>query len=93
MGNRLKVDLDALADTAGELRNLADEFRRAAQTGDLARHAVGHDRVADALGTFTGNWRRHRESLVSSLDAVAKMAEESHATYTRTDSELAGQAQ
>lgn len=91
MGGRLKVDLDALADTATELRGLAREFRGAAKTVDGAKSAVGHERVADALNEFSDNWRRHREALVKSLDAVSDMARDSRETYIEVDEDLATQ--
>lgn len=92
MGGRLKVDLGELADTAAQLRRLSGEFGRASKVGDAARWAVGHDKVADAVGEFTGNWRRHRDALRTSLEAVADMAQESHRTYRDTDRELAKEA-
>ncbi len=89
MGGRLRVDLDALSSTATELRGLATEFKGASKTVDAARGAVGHERVVEALEEFADNWRRHRDALVKSLDAVADMAKESHDLYVETDTELA----
>ncbi len=91
MSDRLRVDLAALRGTATELRGLAREFRDAAKKVDDARGAVGHRKVADALEEFAGNWRRHREALVSSLDAVADMAQNSHDTYREADEDLAAE--
>lgn len=90
MSGRLKVDLDALSDTARSLDVLARQFRNASCALGAARSAVGHPDVAAAMSEFTGNWRRHREALVSSLEAVADMASDSHAAYTEADRELAG---
>lgn len=91
MGDRLLVDLDALRETANELKTLAKDFRNASKTAADAMGAVGHDQVADALDEFTSNWRRHRDALVSSLDAVAQMARDSRATYVEADEELAAE--
>lgn len=91
MGDRLVVDLDALDARASDLRGLAREFRGSARQGAAARAAVGHERVAGALEEFTDNWRRHRDALVSSLDAVAQMARDSHDAYVETDEQLAAE--
>lgn len=88
MGDRLRVDLDLLSSTATELRGLASEFKGASRTVDGARGAVGHDRVVDALEEFADNWRRHRDALVKSLDAVAAMARDSHDAYVEVDTDL-----
>jgi hypothetical protein len=89
MGDRLLVDLDALDDTATELYDLSTEFRNATHTVDEARAAIGNARVVDAMDEFAHNWRRHRDGLVKSLDAVASMARDSHDTYVDCDDKLA----
>jgi hypothetical protein len=87
----LVVNLDMVQSTANTLNNLANEFNNASQiVGDAA---IGDDTIDSALGNFTGNWKVHRESLVSSMQSVQKMASQSYQDYTTTDSKLASELQ
>ena len=89
MGSHLKVDLSMLAETAAALDALHGEFSDAASIADGGSAAVGESSLQDALHDFQSNWSVHRKSLVASLDAVRKMAHQSHDTYQGVDRGLA----
>jgi hypothetical protein len=55
VGDHLKVDLAMLANTAGELRELAGKFAGVSRFGDDSSAAIGHPRVIDALDEFATN--------------------------------------
>lgn len=87
MSDRLRVDLSLLDATAAELKGLSLEFGDTADYTDPA--VIGHPKMADALEEFATNWKRHREGLTKSLDAVHQMAVDSAAHYRAVDEELA----
>lgn len=85
----LAYNLASLSATADELAALAADFEGSGSYVDRGSSAVGHDKVVDALDHFVDNWRRHRESLTSSLTAVAEMAQACHDGLRDTDDALA----
>jgi hypothetical protein len=93
VGSHLKVDLDLLEDTADALEQLRAEFADASQIADDYRGVLGSGEVADAVDDFVGNWRRHREKLINSIESLETMAEDSARTYREVDSELADSVQ
>ena len=89
MGEHLKVDLDLLEDTADALDQLRAEFADASQIADAYRGVLGSGEIADAVDSFVGNWRRHRDKLIKSIESLHVMAEDSAKTYREVDEELA----
>lgn len=87
----LVVNLDMVQSTANTLSNLADEFNNSSQI--VSDAAIGESIIDSALGNFTGNWKVHRENLVSSMNSVQKMASQSYQDYTATDNKLASELQ
>lgn len=87
MAGRMRVDLGLLDMTAADLKGLSGEFSDAADFADPA--VIGHPRMVDALEEFATNWKRHRQGLTKSLDAVHQMAMDSAAHYRQVDEELA----
>jgi hypothetical protein len=85
----LVVDLGMLAETADELSALISEFGDASKIVSTYTSAVGDADLAGALEEFAGNWRVHREKLLSSMHAVHQMASQSHRSYINTDEKLA----
>lgn len=89
MGDHLRVDLAALERTAAALTALRDEFARSGEITADAERAIGARPLIDALEDFATNWTRHRDKLLSSMDAVQAMAAQSAAGYRQVDDELA----
>jgi hypothetical protein len=54
-----------------------------------AQATVREPALVVALDSFAGNWAVHRQDLLSSMQAVYKMATESHKAYIETDDSLA----
>jgi hypothetical protein len=85
----LKVDLNALEETATALQHLRSEFADAASIAEEGEAAVGAHQLNSALHSFATNWKHHREGLLKSIDAIEKMASSSHQAYSETDHQLA----
>lgn len=89
MGTHLRVDLATLERTAGGLSALRREFADAGEIAEEYAFAVGAPALVEALVEFAGNWKHHRERLLSAIDAVHAMAANSVATYHEVDDALA----
>jgi hypothetical protein len=85
----LVVDLDLLASTAGSLSMLIEEFSNASKIVTSYQGAVGDPTLISALQAFAGDWQAHRQDLLSSMEAVYKMAAKSRQAYITTDDKLA----
>jgi hypothetical protein len=85
----LEVDLGLLERTAGSLGMLIEEFDNCSKIVNSAQAAVGEPALVAALDSFAGNWAVHRESLLSSMQAVYQMATGSRKAYIQTDDGLA----
>lgn len=85
----LVVDLDLLASTAGSLSMLIEEFSSASKIVTSSQGAVGDPTLISALQAFAGDWAVHRQDLLSSMEAVYKMATQSRKAYIATDDQLA----
>lgn len=85
----LAVDLGLLESTAGALSMLMEEFNNASKIVDDYQGDVGDPKLIGALNDFAGNWKVHRQTLLSSMQAVYKMATQSHKAYLDTDDKLA----
>lgn len=85
----LEVDLGLLERTAGSLGMLIEEFGNCSKIVNSAQAGLGDSTLAAALDSFAGNWAAHRQDLLSSMQAVYKMATASHKSYLQTDDSLA----
>jgi hypothetical protein len=85
VADHVHVDLTLLQDTAAALGVLRTEFSQAGAIVDANSQAVGAQPLVSALNTFAGNWKRHRQSLVTSIDAAEKMAQTGHDSYVKLD--------
>jgi hypothetical protein len=85
----LVVDLGLLESTAGALSMLMEEFNNASKIVDDYQGDIGDPRLLSALDDFASNWKVHRQTLLSSMDAVYKMATTSHKAYVNADDKLA----
>ena len=89
MGDRLRVDLVELSETACALTALVGDFQDAEKNADAASADVGSSEISDALNAFATNWNYHKKKLVSTLEAVRDMADQSRETYIGVDEQLA----
>lgn len=85
----LVVDLALLERTAGDLDVLIEEFGNASMIVSGYSGVIADPDLVTALQEFAGNWRVHREKLLSSMHAVHQMAATSQQAYIRTDNKLA----
>jgi Holliday junction resolvase len=85
----LVVDLGLLESTAGSLSMLIEEFSNASKIVSFAQQSVAEPVLVSALEDFANDWSVHRQDLLSSMEAVYKMATESHKAYIATDDKLA----
>jgi hypothetical protein len=85
----LVVDLGLLESTAGALSMLIEEFSNASRIVTLYQDAVGEPTLVAALQAFADDWKVHREDLLSSMEAVYKMATQSRKAYIALDDKLA----
>lgn len=83
----ISVDLTMLQQTASQLNTLISEFDNAAKIVSGAN--IGDGTIDGALGNFANDWKFHRKSLISSMQAVQKMASKGYKGYTSTDNKLA----
>ena len=89
MAPDLVVDLGLLESTAGSLSMLMEEFSNASNIVSDYQEAVGDQNLVSALQEFSSNWKVHRQTLLSSMESVYKMATESHKAFIDTDDKLA----
>jgi hypothetical protein len=87
--DHIKVDLTALQDLAASLQVLTREFREAPHTVSDGAQDVGAHELVDALHDFATNWDVHRKKLTSAMEHVAKLAQQGHDAFLKTDSDLA----
>lgn len=83
----LVVDLSLLEQTAGSLSSLIEEFSNASKIIDSAD--IREPVLVAALDDFASDWKVHRQGMVSSMNAVYKMATDSHKAYVNADDKLA----
>ena len=84
----LEVDIAALRDMAGNLKELKREF----ETQDVRvagyADAVGSDEIAGALEEFANNWSDQREEIGEMLQEVAGYAMIAVEAYTEVENVL-----
>jgi rRNA-processing protein FCF1 len=85
----LVVNLSLLESTAGALSMLIEEFSNASKIVSASQGEVAEPTLVSALDDFANDWTVHRQDLLSSMEAVYKMATESHKAYIATDDKLA----
>lgn len=85
----LSVNLSLLESTAGALSMLIEEFSNASKIVSASQGQIAEPALVDALDDFANDWSAHRKDLLSSMDAVYKMATKSHQAYIETDDKLA----
>ncbi len=86
-----KVDYEVLGDLGSQLAALRDEFDGVEDNIDGYKGAMGHDGVADKLGSFASNWSHKREEVAGNLDGVAQIASGAAGGYADADGQIADQ--
>ncbi|MGH3165270.1 MAG: hypothetical protein ACRDN0_05170 [Trebonia sp.] len=76
-----------LQQTANQLNTLINDFNNASSI--VSNADIGDGTIDGALNSFANDWKVHRSSLVSSMQAVQKMASKGYQDYTSTDTKLA----
>ncbi len=85
----LKVAFDLLESAEQTMTSLTSEFKNIkTSTGDY-NGALGSGDIADAMGSFSGNWDYHRDKLTGSMQALGQMITESKKQFHETDDKLA----
>jgi uncharacterized protein YukE len=78
-----------LTSLGGELKSLSDQIKGDGDLGDVGVDRVAHQKVADALDDFAGDWDDKRETLGNSLESISKQATQAADEFTKADEELA----
>ena len=89
MGDRIRVDLVELGETACALGALVTDFQGAEKQAEAASADVGSPEIADALHEFATNWNYHKKKLIATLEGVRDMADQGRETYIGVDEQLA----
>jgi hypothetical protein len=89
MQDRLKVDIGRIQSAADDVQTLHDRFANANQYLDGYRDALGHKGLADAMDSFSGDWKIHRDQLANRLQKLATDSQDAVDAYTGADSDLA----
>jgi hypothetical protein len=84
----ISVSTPRLRAIASELRALAADFGDARRVVAAGAREIGHGGLRHAVGSFAGNWSRHRARLVARALALADAAAGAAATYERLEATL-----
>lgn len=89
MADRLRVDIDAVRESARAVASLRDAMTNVgSQLGDV-RGPVGDEHLSSRLEDLLDGWRIHREQLCGDLDTFSKWTLTAADTYVATDDALA----
>lgn len=80
---QFSVDPAALADMAGRLRGLEEEFNGLEDTVEGYEEAVGSDELADKLRSFADNWSDKRKEIAKQIENVAGYATAAADAYSQ----------
>ncbi|MDR0346510.1 MAG: hypothetical protein LBI49_26000 [Nocardiopsaceae bacterium] len=72
--------LEGIENTLNSLKGQFDNINAVSQAADW-----GDPRISSAMGDFAGNWKDHRAKLVSSMQAMAKNANECRTATDKYD--------
>ena len=90
MVDHIKVDYATLGATADALRGISVGLRASAGGAGTGVEVLGHPALVGAMEDFTGNWRIHREQLISSVDGHEKLVRAALEGHQALDKALAG---
>ncbi|WP_166851390.1 hypothetical protein [Isoptericola sp. BMS4] len=89
MGERLRLDLDAVRDTATRLGSIRRNLDDAEAAADELAGMIPHRGLADAVATFGKDWDVARTALVEKLDGLHQATDGVAQTFEDVDGKLA----
>jgi hypothetical protein len=89
----LKVDYDQLTSSWSALHQLREEFDNATKLADSTDDIWGNGHVADAIHDFAGNWKLHKEKLISKMQKVEDATQGCIQTFQDADGKIAAGVQ
>lgn len=69
----LVVDTEMLIETGAQLAIVAQEFEDADRYAESVADAVGDDTLAEAVRSFTTDWKGRREKMRESIENLAEL--------------------
>jgi len=84
----LKVDYTLLDQSETSLSGLVSDFQNIKAQESSYDGALGSGDIAGAMDSFAGNWDYHRKKLVSSMQALGTMINQTKQAFTQTDTKL-----
>jgi hypothetical protein len=85
----LKVDYQLLASIHSTMTGLTTEFETIEDQASAFNSAYGHDGIASAMSSFSGNWSDHRKRLLGTMQNLDHMVTATSQDFHQTDSRLA----
>ena len=85
----VRIDLARLAAAGSTLTVVKSEFEDAKNTSRGLAHAVGSDRLADALVDFADKWDDRRADMVENIGSLAEAATAIADAFGQLDTEYA----
>jgi hypothetical protein len=85
----LKVDYQLLASIHSTLNGLTWEFQNIEDQASAYDSAFGSSAITAAMGGFSGNWSRHRKTLLSTMQNLDHMVTATAQRFHQADNQLA----
>ncbi|MFD9329431.1 hypothetical protein [Streptomyces sp. NPDC060065] len=83
------VDYDYLYTIKRDLKTVRSEFKDCSAHQDDMRNQYGSLSVSGAMEQFADNWDDHRKELLTSIEKVGKLVEQSIEGFQKLDQDLA----
>jgi conjugal transfer/entry exclusion protein len=85
----LRVDYQLLASIHGTLNGLILELENIEDQASAYDSAYGSGAITAAMGSFSGNWSNHRQTLLGRMRALDQMVTVTARQFHQADSQLA----
>jgi hypothetical protein len=85
----LKVDYQLLASIHTTMVGLSSEFETIEDQASAYTSAYGHDGIASAMSSFSGNWSDHRKKLLGAMHDLDHMVTATATDFRTADGKLA----
>ncbi|AEG45550.1 hypothetical protein [Isoptericola variabilis] len=89
MGDRLRIDLGVVRDTATRLGSIGTSLEGAESAADELAGMIPHRGLAGCVEKFGKNWDRARTELIGKLEDLQGAATTVADTFEEADSEMA----
>lgn len=89
MADRIIVNTDDLRDSAKALKLIDSEFTNADDNADEFSQVVGHDGLADKIKDFSTRWEKHRNDMLTNIEALQKILNDGADKIDETDRDMA----